>query len=302
MKSLLICALASFPVMALCGQQELKWKDQKLTYRAGLFFTLDSNIERDDRPTSSFGSSLFAGLTYKNPIPKPTLTLDYELARHEFSHSSTWDRVSQQLAVEYSKKASDLWEPFVQAEISLKGSSEDREIFDQYLIKPGVTYEIDGATRLVLEQAFRRRIYDDNAQTAANSYTELTLRRRIAKGRRLDLSARREQNNANDSRYDFDRTSYAVEYQQDLSKASRLTLEARVKLKDYTSRTIKKPTDPLRRDNNLIFTALYENALSDNWIFSFEFRFEGRDSNEIGKPFDENRFTIGLTHRWGTGH
>ena len=302
MKALSLLALTALPVIAASDQPELKWKDQKITYRAGLFFTADSNIERDDKPTSSFGSTLMAGLTYKNPIPKPTLTIDYEIARHEFSHSSTYDRVSQQLSAEYSKRASALWEPFIDAEISIKGSNEDREIFDQYLLKPGVSYEVNDATRLMLEQAFRRRIYDDDGQSAANMYTELTLRRKLGKGRRIDASARREKNDANDARYDFDRASYALEYQQDLSKRSHVSLEARVKLKDYTSRTIKKPTDPLRRDKNLIFTALYESALTDNLIFSFEYRFEKRDSNEKGKPFDENRFTVGFTHRWGAGH
>jgi hypothetical protein len=302
MKYLALPLLIFVSSLALGDQPELKLKDQKLTYRLSSFFTADSNIERDDKPTSSFGTAYSFGVTYKNPIPRPTFVVDYEVASHQFSHSSTYDRISHQLSAEYAKKASDLWTPGIDAEVSLKGSNEDREIFDQYMLKPNVDYRLNDSTRLSFEQAFRRRIYPDPDQSAANIYSELTLRRKLGKGRRVDLSARREWNNAEQDRYDFDRTTYAIDYQEDLSKSSRVTLEARTKLRDYTSRTIKKPTDPLRKDKNLILSALYESALTDSLLFSFEFRFEKRDSNEKGKPFDENRVTVGFTYRWGPEH
>ncbi len=297
MRGSILLAFIALPGAAICDG-ELKPKDSKLRYRISAFFTADSNIERDDKPVSSIGKVLVFGVTYKNPIPKPNFVLDYEIGRHDFTNSSTYDRVSHQLSAEYSRKLSRLWEATVDAEISLKGSNEDRELFDQYLVKPGIEYRLNDDTRLLFEQAFRRRTYEDPNESSANTYSQLTLKRRLGDGKRVALAVRKETNNAETNKYDFERTSYALVYQQELSKKSRLELEARLKYRDYDSRTIKKRNDPLRRDRNLILSALYESTITDNWLWSLEFRYEKRDSNELDKKFNETRFILGFTHRW----
>ena len=286
-------------VASISAAQKPRLKDPSTAWVAKVSADLvyDTNIERDDTSQHSIGRILAVGLRYRKERKHDALFGAYDAALHEYSNSDTYDRTSHQIALGYSRELNKKWDFEIEGEVSFKGSNDDRELFDQRSIKASLKYSLTKQMDLIFEQGYRDRSYTDAGEDANNIYSELTWRKDLDKDRRLEFSARTESNIAFDRKYDFRRLTYGADYRQQISRADQIEIEARYRFRNYAFR--EGDGSALRSDKNFIFGVTYDRALTDNWILSLGYRYEKRHSNDSDKLFDESRFIIGLTHRWG---
>ena len=108
------------------------WR-RRLWFSATLATSFDTNINHDLVGVSSYGLVPSLGVHFQNSVEKPSFEIEYEVAAHNYTNSEEWDRVSQNLVVSYRKHLFGGWSTRTESEITLKGSSEDRELNNQYL-------------------------------------------------------------------------------------------------------------------------------------------------------------------------
>ena len=95
----------------------------------------DTNITHDEQLVGSFGLVPSFGAHFRDNAEHPSFQADYEVALHRYNHTDEFDRVSQSLTAEYRKQLVKRLYSKTTTEISLKGSSEDRDVNNNYVVE-----------------------------------------------------------------------------------------------------------------------------------------------------------------------
>ena len=143
MKRPLITILAilfvSISVAAQLPSARVMKQEDKLRRRWWMSMSLatvfDTNITHDEQQVGAFGLVPSFGFHFRDNPEKPSLEVDYEVALHRYNNTDEFDRVSHNLTLEYRKQLVKRFYAKTTAEMSLKGSSEDREINNNYIIE-----------------------------------------------------------------------------------------------------------------------------------------------------------------------
>jgi hypothetical protein len=259
----------------------------------------DSNINHDEQPVRDYGSIFGVGTRFETDA----VEIEYELASHRYRNTNHWDRISHNLTSSYQQKFSRKFSIEAFGEIALKGSSEDRELGDQYIFEPRLHYRISPSSRLRLYVAYRLRRYDVNPQRDANNqFAGLELRKHL--GRAIfDLGYRWEKNRAAGPRYTYDRQTYSAQfYTLFAGGLHRLGMELRYRPQQYSHRFVDNhAANGLRRDARWIYSLNSSFSLGRSLELLPEYRFERRSSNDPGKKFDAHVAYLGLRYWVGRG-
>src|ERR1051325_10557962 len=102
----------------------------------------DTNITHDEQQVSAFGLVPSFGFHFRDNPERPSLEVDYEVAVHRYNNTDEFDRVSHNLTAEYRKQLVKRLYAKTTTEISLKGSSEDREINNNYIVEEQLQYRL----------------------------------------------------------------------------------------------------------------------------------------------------------------
>lgn len=262
-------------------------------------YLLDDNINhsRDD-PHETRGAVFGLEATWKTPVSKPNFEISYEIARH-FHTADEWDRLSHDVRASWEQRLSKHWNVETVGEVSLKGSTEDRDISDQYIFSPRLEYRFTREKRVRAYGAYRIRRYDvDPERDGNNRYVGIEY---LYRGgvRRLDLGLRYEVNRAESDRHHYTRWSYYAEYTTPISRRDRLTFEANYRPRRYDVRTVRVGDHrELRYDRNWILRAVAGHLLRSNLELFAEYRFETRSSNDSDKDFSEHSAAAGIAYRF----
>ncbi len=269
---------------------------------SGLF---DSNINHDLDDINDYGAVGGVGIYYRNRTKNPNFEFEYEIGRQEYKNTSMWDRTSHNLRAWSENKLGEKWISTTRGEISLKGSTEDRELTNRYSVSQFFQYRLNNENRFNLGGAYRlKRDDDDKRRDSTNPYLEAGYERRFSKGRRkLEFSHRYEDNSARDDRFSYIRRTYGAEYVTPLFKKGRLDLEARYRPQKYARLVeIKLPNgdeiDVPRMDKRWIYSADWRYPLSRALELGLIYKYERRDSNDPDKNFKAQAAGIVLTYRW----
>jgi hypothetical protein len=256
-------------------------------------YLLDDNINhsRDD-PHETLEA------TWKTPVSKPNFEISYEIARH-FHTADEWDRLSHDVRAAWEQRLSKHWNVETVGEVSLKGSTEDRDISDQYIFSPRLEYRFTRENRVRAYGAYRIRKFDeDPTRDARNRYAGIEY---VYRGgvRRADVGFRYEVNRADSDRHHYTRWSYYADYTVPVGRRNRITLEANYRPRRYDVRTVRVGDHrELRLDKSWILAAGVGHLLrSDLEIFA-GYRFENRTSNDPDKRFNERSAEAGLAYRF----
>jgi hypothetical protein len=259
----------------------------------------DSNINHDEQPVRDYGSIFGVGTRFETDA----VEIEYELASHRYRNTNHWDRISHNLTSSYQQKFSRKFSIEAFGEIALKGSSEDRELGDQYIFEPRLHYRISPSSRLRLYAAYRLRRYDVNPQRDANNqFAGLELRKHL--GRAIfDLGYRWEKNRAAGPRYTYDRQTYSAQFYTPFAGGlHRLGMELRYRPQQYSHRFVDNhAANGLRRDARWIYSLNSSFSLGRSLELLPEYRFERRSSNDPGKKFDAHVAYLGLRYWVGRG-
>jgi hypothetical protein len=259
----------------------------------------DTNIDHDEAGLASYGLVPGLRLRYQDDPADPVWTVSYAAARHTYTNTERWDRVSHTARVAYAPEPSGGFHAETAAELSLRGSSEDRDLSNQYQVVQDLEYRFTRSHRLHLYGTLRwKRVPEDPDGHAFKPNTGLVFERRLAEGRRFQTDVRYEANFERLPEGDYRRWSFAAEYRfpQRLT-GGEVEIEAKYRRKDYAARFVEiDDADVRRRDHQWVLGLAWRRPLLAGMRVEAAYAFETRDSNDPGKRFDAHLFGLGLVY------
>ena len=260
----------------------------------------DTNIDHNKDDVDSVGAALGLGFNYRNDPSDPVFELNAEVAGHSYTNTSRWDRFSQKLNAAYELDLPGRWSFDTTGEISLKGSSEDREISNQYVVIPRLSYRTSSQTRVRVYAAARARRYEEDAdRNAFNRYVGIEFTERAASDRRWDIGLRYEVNETKGPRQHYVRWTFATGYEFVLPGANRLEVEAKYRMQRYPYRMVDVDDTPQqRRDHRWIPRIAWTHPLSSGLDLRALYTRETKWSNDPDREFTADLFTLGFVRRW----
>jgi len=260
----------------------------------------DTNIDHDKRDVDAIGGVLGAGIYYRNNAADPDFEVNAEVAGHSYSNSSRWDRLSQKVNASYERDLPGRWSFDTTGEISLKGSSEDRELSDQYVVIPRIAYRLSSQTRARVYGALRARRYDDDpGRNAFNRYVGVEFIERVATNRRWEVDLRYEVNDTDNARQHYQRWTFGTAYTFVVAGTDRVDVEVRYRMQRYPFRLVDvDDTDVQRRDQRGIPRITWTHPLRPNLDLRAGYVRETRFSNDPDREFTADLISLTLLRRW----
>jgi hypothetical protein len=240
------------------------------------------------------------GVGYRTPPSRPTLELSYEVAVHSYTQTDKWDRVSHNLQASFEQRLTRHWNLETNGELSFKGSSEDRELVDQYILLQQIYYRLNRQNRLGFYGAYRVKRYDDSPdRDATNLYLGGDFEEQLGVGHRWKIGYRYETNRPQSPRHQYIRWTYSMDYTTPLSARGKLILGVRYRSQRYDERLMEiEDTEVPRHDHRWVLSASWIRPLWRNQELDLDYKFETRSSNDPDKEFSAHLLAITLRHRW----
>ena len=260
----------------------------------------DTNITHDEQQISSFGLVPSFGFHFRDNVEKPSFEADYEVALHRYTNTDEFDRLSHNLTAVYRRQLAKRVYWKTTTEISLKGSSEDQEVNNNYIFEEQLQYRFRFNTRVAGFAAYRLKRYAliDRDSNSIDSYVGGKIEQRFRRDRRVEFTYRYDHNRAWDPRNNYIRRTYTLEFQTPLSIVRRdsVSAEFRYSPRDYQNRAtrvngIRVP----RHDDRWVFDVTYARWIRPNLSMSIFYQFEKRNSNDLDKRFTSNVFGLTFT-------
>src|SRR5512138_1976347 len=128
---------------------------QRFWFFGSLSTGFDTNINQDPQGTRSFGLVSSMGFHFQNSGETPSFDIEYEAGLHRYTNTEKWNRLSQSLTTSYKRHLFGRWYARTTGELTLQGSSEDRELNNQYLLGQQIEYRPQANIRLIGFAAYR---------------------------------------------------------------------------------------------------------------------------------------------------
>ncbi len=297
--------MAAILTLMLCSpsiqaQDETKTERRRLWFNATLATIFDTNIDHDPEGVSSFGVVPSLAVHFQNSVEKPSFEFDYEVAAHHYTNTEEWNRVSHNFAMSYRKHLFGRWSTRTESELTFKGSSEDRELNNQYVVSQQLEYRVSENKRLQLVAAYRlKRDPIDSGNNAIDPYVGARFIQKLAGDKRLALSYRYDNNRSWDPRNRYIRWAYEGEFAMPIhDHRNRLSFDFTYKPRLY-ARTIKLDGERVPRfDRRWVFETQFERLLRPDLKMAVLYRFERRNSNDPDKDFQSQQAGFALTYSW----
>jgi hypothetical protein len=281
-------------------------KEEKRQRRVWLFAKLstvfDSNVEHDERRLRSFGLVPSFGFHFQDNAEKPSFEAEYEVGLHRYTRTNSFDRASHYFTGAYRRRLSDRLSARTTGEVSLKGSSEDRDVNNQYSLEQQLQYRLAPAARLSAFAAYRLKRYPliDAGKNAIDPYVGGRFQHELKGGREWQLTYRYDKNRSQDVKDRYVRRTYEAQFSTPLFRARRdlLTLEARYSPRLYARQIKVDGVRVPRRDTRWVFEADYERPLARDVRLGLDYKYETRGSNDPDKKFDSHLFGVTLGFDW----
>ncbi|HVT44371.1 MAG TPA: hypothetical protein VMT00_08270 [Thermoanaerobaculia bacterium] len=274
--------------------------EDRWSFFAGLSSAAESNINSEPEPTADYGVIPSAGVNYRNRGTRGTLEASYAAAMHSYMETDSWDRVSHLLELSYEPRWRGRWRSETIAEVSIKGSDEDRDLSDRYILIQRFKFRLTDAAQLRFNTAYRRKLYeDDPGADAHNPYAGVDYRHSFASGLQWNLGYRWEENRAETERRRYERSTVSTELTVPLSSKSFLRAGVRYRDQLYPERIVRDlDTKPFRRDQRWLGSLSLSRNMRDNVALAVDYSYEQRLSNEEDKGFDGHGLSFSIIRYW----
>lgn len=256
----------------------------------------ESNIDHSDEPVESYGYVPAARVRFRNRAQDPTLVFTYVVARHDYSNTTRWDRVSHNGRGVFMSELSDAVRPTTIGEVSIRGSSEDRDISDQYGLHQELELRLTRSHRLTgYGGVVWKRPPGDPDDNAFKPRVGLEYDRRLGGGQRFKLNVRHEWNREKLERGGYRRWKIETSYELPATATSTVELGVEYRIKRYGARFVEiDDEDFLRRDYRWNLSASWRQRFLRRLLLDVTYEFETRDSNDPEKRFGAHAVTFGL--------
>ncbi len=263
----------------------------------------ESNIDHDPEATPSVGLVPALHLRVQNRPDKASLTLDYVLARHAYSNTDRWDRTSHQVRAAALWEVADDLETTTEAEVSIRGSSDDRDIANQVQLRQSAEWAYSRAVRAEVYATLRYKVTPDVPdERSFRPHIGLTLQHRWPGGSRLDIGGRAETNVEADPEGRYRRWTADAELRLPTGRSgARVEAEARFRVRRYPSRFAEDArgdeTDALREDRQWTVGVTWHRPLLPRLGAEVGVEVDRRTSNDAGKHYVAGAARVGVVYR-----
>jgi hypothetical protein len=261
-------------------------------------FVFDSNIDQDQKALKSFGRVSSLGISYRDNPKRPSFQFDYEVGWHQYSQTDRWDRRSHLFAASYERRLVKHLSLETEGVVSLKGSTEDRELADQYVVEEQIKYRLNRSNRVKVYGAYRIKRYDDDPQrNTINPYVGVKYQL-VTGSRSWTAGYRYDTNRPINPRGRYIRWTFSGDFSTPLARQGSLAVGVKYQPKLY-ARLIKfGETRVPRRDEKWTLSAAWGREASKNLFFGFFCAFEAQNSNLIEKQFKANQVGARIRYQW----
>ncbi|MDX2057058.1 MAG: outer membrane beta-barrel protein [Gemmatimonadales bacterium] len=270
-----------------------------LQYRVSTTMLLDTNLDHDETPDEAYGGVLGMGLEFRDRRDRPRFALRYEMAGHQYSIPAPWNRLSHLAGLALAIRPGRRVSLTTEAEVTLKGSSEDRDLGDQYQLRHTIGLRLVERASFEFGATVRRRRYAASPErNATNGYLEAELEYRLTRAIRLTGAGRAEVNEADSTRYRYDRGTLIGGLSVDHG-FGRLELEGKVRRQHYRHRIVDD-LEParLRRDRRYQLSAEWTLRPWRSLDVVLGYEFENRNSNDPDRRYVAHQFGFTLVRTW----
>jgi hypothetical protein len=259
----------------------------------------DSNLDRDEESLDVYGLVAGAQAMFERRRDDDDLRLEYEAALHRYSRTDKWDRLSHKLRGRYEREVGSRWTLGAESEITIKGSSEDRTVGDQYILEPRLEYEIADDSEARVYGAFRLRRYDQEPeQNAVNRYAGAEFTQKFGGKREWEVGLRYEVNDAERSRRYYRRWTWHTRLVTPLSARDELELELKLRARVFPERFVEMEDELVpRQDRRWSPSLVWTRALSGSMGLEVEYEYETRSSNDPEQAFKGHQLRLSLLFR-----
>lgn len=283
-------------------QQEAGNVPRRLWFTFSLSSEFDSNIDDDEESVNSFGIVPSAGVHFQNNVEKPSFEADYEVALHRYTNTDKYDLVSHNFHTSYRLQLTRKLQARTTGEVSIRGSSEDHDVNNQYVLEEQLQYRLNSDNRLRFFAAYRVKRYplEDVGKNAIDPYIGVRFDRKLKGGRGWEIMYRYDKNRSQDPKDRYVRRMYSAQFHTPLFKGrgDLLTLETRYSPRLY-ARQVKVDGERVpRNDKRWGFDVLYERPLRDNVQMGLKYSFDTRNSNDPEKNFSSHIFGVTFGFKW----
>ena len=261
----------------------------------------EDNIDhdRDFEAVPSYGMVPALNLELRSSASDPMFTIGYLVARHAYSNTERWDRISNAFRGTFEPDISDNFHIQTQVELSLKGSSEDRDISNQFQVVQEMEYRITRRHRIQLYGTYRIKRFPD--QPGARDFKPnvgINFERSNSDGERFESGARYEFNKEEEARGNYKRWTFTVEYRSpEINDRDQFEIGVKHRRKLYTARFVEiEDEDFLRQDNRLSIGLTWAHRFNRGVGIELGYEFETRGSNDPEKFYEANAFNLTMIY------
>ena len=264
----------------------------------------ESNIDHSSEAIPSVGMIPALHLRLRDRPQHTRFTFDYVLARHAYTNTERWDRTSHLFSLAYEVEPADDLTSETEAEVAFRGSSEDRDLANQYQIRQTFEAKLSRMHRVEMYGTLRyKTVPNDPERNAFKPNVGLRYQQRWPSGIRWEIGARWETNREALELGDYNRTTYTAELRIPVfAGRNYVELEVRRRSKHYTARFAEDEegdvTDPLRQDRKWSVGLVWRQTLTTHVVGAFGVEVERRTSNDPEKLYVASSLLIGLIYRF----
>lgn len=272
-------------------------EDRRWSLSAAASNVFETNIDRNQDNNQAAGVVLGLGGQFRNRTDRPTFTAQYQLGGHMYAGAPRWDRVSHNARAAYERRLLKALTFEGVGEISLKGSTEDRELGNQYIVSPRLQFRLSRSLRLGLEGGYRLKHYPDRTRNATNPYGGLRFVHRLG-AFRWELGYRYEENHSDTTRNRYRRSTYSGEVLVPFGRHDSFGFEVKGRSRRY-ERTVRLGDQrvPLR-DRKWSFSPQWVHVLNPGVQVRASYDFETRGANDPGRNYGAHSTVLAIERRW----
>lgn len=257
----------------------------------------ESNIDRNQDNNDAGGMVAGAGVQYRNRADRPSLVAQYQAGAHMYAGAPRWDRISHNARLAFERRLVKPLTFEMVGEVSIKGSTEDRELGNQYILSPRLQYRLPRGLRLAIEGGSRLKHYADTTRNAHNPYGGVRFMQRFGRGR-WDLAYRYEENHADGERNRYIRSTYGGDIVVPVARQDSIGFELKFRSRRY-ERLVRTATGrvPLR-DAKWSVSPEWVHIINPRLQLRASYEFETRDANDPGRNYDAHSTVLAVERRW----
>jgi hypothetical protein len=258
----------------------------------------DGNINHELEPVRSYGIVPAGEIVFQSSR-EPAFEFGYEIAANRFTGTDEWNRISHSMYSTWSYRAGSRVRLDSGAAASWKGSSEDRELANEFGLSQRIAWRVSQSTRLVASASYRYKQYPDDPGTSGPSpYVGAKFDQRLRNNRRIVAGYKYQTRMSHTVRDRYHRSAYTLVYSMPgFTAAERLSFEVEYRPQHY-ERLVKLPgRQELRFDRRYIAGAVYERPVSERATARWVAGVETRNSNDASKHFFAPTFGVTISYR-----